>query len=202
MKIDLDGSDDGLDDGLDDVLDDGSADDGSDDADSEDDEEVAQSHKRASEWCLGFGLLAIVVVIWTLSSVVVQHIFNDMNFKGPFFLTYIGSCLFTIYLPVYVVRSWCSSIYSSKTSHAAGDGDVEFTLLSDFDDENLDDDEFLSEIASPKEVSVKKAPSQYSVWETFKISLLVCPLWFAAQYTYNASLEYTRYGFLHMILYV
>ena len=152
--------------------------------------------KGNGEWCLGLTLLGVVVVIWTLSSVVVQHIYHEMNFEGPFFLTYIGSCLFTIYLPIYAVGAWCFG--TNKKTLDGEDREVEFTLLSDFDDDSFDEDEDPLDCEAPdfgdsdNSLEGPMVCKPYTVWETFKVSLLVCPLWFMANYTYNCSLEYTR----------
>ena len=59
------------------------------------------SRKRTRQWMVGLVYLVIVAFIWTFSSVLVQYIFTDMGFKGPFFLTYVATSLFSINLPLW-----------------------------------------------------------------------------------------------------
>jgi drug/metabolite transporter (DMT)-like permease len=65
-------------------------------------------------WLFGLILLLGVVLIWVLSSTFMQYIFLEQNFAHPFFLTYISTSLFTIYLIGFVFcKSWRSG---NKTS--------------------------------------------------------------------------------------
>lgn len=52
---------------------------------------------------LGIFLLLIVNVVWVLSAEVTKYLFVDLNFKRPFFTTYIKSCLFSVFLIRYLI---------------------------------------------------------------------------------------------------
>lgn len=49
----------------------------------------------------GIGLIMVVVFLWTGSSVVIQLVFEEAHFRKPFFLTWYGFALQTVYLPFY-----------------------------------------------------------------------------------------------------
>jgi solute carrier family 35 protein F5 len=53
---------------------------------------------------LGMLLILFVVCLWTTSSVVVQLVFETGHFRKPFFLTYLNTCLLSLYLPFYPRR--------------------------------------------------------------------------------------------------
>jgi solute carrier family 35 protein F5 len=44
---------------------------------------------------LGLVFIVLVALIWALSSVMVQYMYNAYAFDSPFLLTYIGVSLFT-----------------------------------------------------------------------------------------------------------
>jgi len=55
-------------------------------------------------YALGVVLLLLVVVLWVGSSVLIQSIFVDSDFRQPLFLTYYSTSLFTLYLPVWAMQ--------------------------------------------------------------------------------------------------
>ena len=52
-----------------------------------------------SSYALGILFLVIVSLLWTACSMVVQHLYNDMSFDSPFLIVYIGTSLFSVFLP-------------------------------------------------------------------------------------------------------
>ena len=63
---------------------------------------MAASARRES-FRLGLVFIGLVVLIWTLSSVLVQYIYKALSFDSPFLLTYLCSILFVVYLPPHAV---------------------------------------------------------------------------------------------------
>ena len=61
-------------------------------------------------YALGLFFIACVTIIWSLASIVVQFLYTDEKFNSPFLLTYIGTTLFTLFLPTRLIweRSNCS----------------------------------------------------------------------------------------------
>lgn len=123
------------------------------------------------EWTLGVFFLFVVALIWTFASVLVQYIFHNMNFQGPFFLTYVGISLFSINLPLWylsqVLWPWAKGYWRAGRTPAP----VE---------------------ASPSHRELlTRSPHQATYREIFRISAIVSPLWFVANFTYNQSLNMT-----------
>ncbi|KAL9185536.1 hypothetical protein ACHAXT_003313 [Thalassiosira profunda] len=54
----------------------------------------------SSSYALGIFFLVVVSLLWTICSMVVQHLYNDMQFDSPFLIVYIGTSLFSIFLPM------------------------------------------------------------------------------------------------------
>lgn len=113
-------------------------------------------------WMLGVVFVIIVAIIWTLSSVLVQYIFHDLSYDKPFFLTYIGVALFAINLPIWYTTEYIKMWYRGKNS-----GDT-------------DRSSFHAKIV------------EKSNWRAvIRVSAVIAPLWFIANFTYNQSLDYT-----------
>ncbi|KAE9125497.1 hypothetical protein PF010_g5607 [Phytophthora fragariae] len=125
-------------------------------------------HQRSSfDWLLGVTFLLIVALIWTFASVLVQYIFHNLSFQGPFFLTYVGISLFSVNLPLWYAsqvawpraRAWLRGLPTDgKLSH----GEL-----------------------------LRRSGKQASYSHIFRISAIISPLWFVANFTYNMSLNLT-----------
>ena len=80
--------------------------------------------------------LPSVSLIWAAASVLVQHLYRDMNFDSPFLLTYISTGLFILWLPTrlvlerrgrckrFVQRSW------KRVRKAVGMGGSSYEIMS------------------------------------------------------------------------
>ncbi|KAF0979469.1 hypothetical protein FDP41_001812 [Naegleria fowleri] len=56
---------------------------------------------------LGIFCIVSVVILWVLGGVVIQFIYGNMNYDKPFFVTYVSTNLFSIYLLGFVfIGSW------------------------------------------------------------------------------------------------
>ena len=61
---------------------------------------------QMSDFMLGIWFIVIVALIWAASSVLLQYVFEDMDFKSPFLVTYVENSCFVLYLPLfYLYRS-------------------------------------------------------------------------------------------------
>ena len=54
-----------------------------------------------SRYSVGLLFIVVVAVIWTFSSVLVQYIFDNLDFRSPLFLTYVCTSLFSVQLPLF-----------------------------------------------------------------------------------------------------
>ena len=137
---------------------------------------------KAANWSLGLLFIAAVVVIWTLSSVLVQYIYVSLSFDSPFLLTYLCSILFLVYLPPHAARAtagWCRA-QQRRTD------EVQFQPLPTAEDS----DEDIDGGAAPAAERQRAAPRMNTV-QTLRAAAFVATPWFLAQYTYNASLRFT-----------
>ena len=70
------------------------------------------SDGRRRARCIGIGLILLVVLLWTSSSVIIQLVFEEAHFRKPFFLTWYGVALLVVYLPFYPqeLRRLCAAL--------------------------------------------------------------------------------------------
>jgi len=122
---------------------------------------------KAVEFLLGVFLIVTTALIWVISGGLIQHIFHNLSYQKPFFLTYFANSLFAVYLlGFFFMRSWWKGINYKEPS------------LSLFD-QNLEDDD--------KKDSTIIECDCFDIVHTkhiFATSILLCPLWFATFYFY------------------
>ena len=144
---------------------------------------------------------------------VVQFLYTDQNFDSPFLLTYIGTSLFVLLLPSRMI--WerrhvctCTSVQDEaetipwRTSHAyehvpstseavsLENVQMDQRGSSDSFDDNNDDDKS----SHDPQWDQQQHAEESSVWsheQHFKVALQIAPVWFVANWAYNASLAYT-----------
>uniref|UniRef100_A0A7E4ZZ91 Solute carrier family 35 member F5 n=1 Tax=Panagrellus redivivus TaxID=6233 RepID=A0A7E4ZZ91_PANRE len=74
---------------------------------------------------VGILLLLVVNLVWVASAELTRYLFIDLNFKRPFFTTYVKSCMFTMFL----IRSCI------KGTKSAGNKSKGYAKLAEEDDE-------------------------------------------------------------------
>ncbi|CDH56923.1 yml018c-like protein [Lichtheimia corymbifera JMRC:FSU:9682] len=114
----------------------------------------------------GVCALIVVVFIWVTSSFAVNSIFGEQHYDKPFFLTYLNTATFSLYLLI--------ARFKRKDSKAVTEEAVSMHQISPMDQPCEDD---------------KLKPI-----ETMYLALSFCFLWFIANYVTNASLAYTSVG--------
>ncbi|KAI9905202.1 hypothetical protein PsorP6_013967 [Peronosclerospora sorghi] len=130
--------------------------------------QIKKIQKRSTfDWLLGVAFLVIVALIWTFASVLVQYIFHNLSFQGPFFLTYVGISLFSVNLPL-----WYASLVLLPKAKAWFRGLPTHGKLCHTE-------------------LLRRSGLQASYGEIFRISAIISPLWFIANFTYNESLNLT-----------
>lgn len=135
---------------------------------------------KCGKTVFGVCLIVCVALIWTFSSYLVKTI--QLQFRGPFFLTYFANSLFALYLPLLLIkRKFCySSSGNTLTAYdPIGDDEGAPTKTEGTALFRIDSPTWSHVFASMKNT------------KTFRNSLIVCPLWFLANFLYNASLLYT-----------
>lgn len=121
------------------------------------------------------GLLALLgtVLIWVGSAQLIQFIFHDAEFNKPFFLTYFSITLFSLYLSGFLIFSgWKQDSFAScfrKLRKELKEG----YILPSSANSNSDSEERLS------------------LPEVIRVALVFFPVYFLANYTYNAGVNLT-----------
>ncbi|KAI9486038.1 MAG: hypothetical protein EXX96DRAFT_472098 [Benjaminiella poitrasii] len=131
------------------------------------------------------GILALsgVVFIWVSSSFAMNSLFGEMDYNKPFLVTYLNTATFSFYLIPSIIKRF------KKNKRRQQEGST--TKLLTKDDRNSINYAAIEEEASNNR---KSEDNKLSTWETIKLSLEFCILWFFANYTTNASLAYTSVG--------
>lgn len=69
-------------------------------------------------YSLGLFFIFLVSIIWAAASIVVQHLYRDMDFDSPFLLTYVSTSLFVLFLPTRLlwerrkrIRRWVCFVF-------------------------------------------------------------------------------------------
>ncbi|KAJ2491410.1 hypothetical protein IWW37_002294 [Coemansia sp. RSA 2050] len=146
---------------------------------------------------VGLLLLLGVVFIWVASSFLVSNLFGKLEYNRPFFITYLNTSTFSLYLVgAYASRAWRSrhSVTPGQRKRSRSDDDTA-RLLDNNATGNVSS--LVAEIApdgvSPRLGRTRLEPAQpkLSVRETVVLGTSFCGLWFAANVTQNASLAYT-----------
>lgn len=162
--------------------------------------------------------LGWVGVLLRRSSVLIQYIYENLDFRSPFFLTYLATSLLSFHLPANwthkAFRRWLAK--NSSSEEAAAEHTHNYLRVrgdsggsDNSPDENngrksfrsndrlsaddlLDGSEYLPD---EKEVHLvahsSSSPRPPSMWELVKIASVIAPTWFAANCLYNYSLLMT-----------
>ncbi|QLQ78318.1 hypothetical protein HG537_0A05650 [Torulaspora globosa] len=130
--------------------------------------------KLNRRWTVGLTMLGLVIVLWVVSSFLISLIFEDNSYRKPFFITYINTAAFSLYLlptaRVVVGKYW-----------RTGELNIREELRVEEEEGNA---------LLPKDADGTVA-RRLSLRETVKLSGEFCVLWFLANFVTNASLAYT-----------
>ena len=90
-----------------------------------------------SSYALGLFYIVLVSIIWSAASILVQYLYEGLDFDSPFLLTYIGTSLFIILIPGYLIHQSRRKIRNTMLYCCTlniNNNDV----VDDIDDENDD----------------------------------------------------------------
>eukprot|EP00760_Papus_ankaliazontas_P033209 PhM_4_TR6236/c0_g1_i1/m.85384/K15289/SLC35F5; solute carrier family 35, member F5 len=143
----------------------------------EEEEVVERRRRRTAARLLGAGLIVLTAVIWVSASEWIQHIFGDLHYSKPFFLTYFNTMCFSVWNIGYAV--------SPRWRALAREGwrDRGTTMMSN--DGVVDDDDQVVAVGD----SGTRPP--YGIERIVRGALCFCPLWFLANTLFNFSLART-----------
>lgn len=160
------------------------------------------------EYLLGLFFIVLVALIWAASSVVAQLVYSSDSFDSPFLLTYMGTSLFTLWLPIHFSTEWCTKVKSSSSdsennNNIGSNSELlnsthyesvgrESPVHSDGEEEEDEDEannmQQLSPVDSPP---LRQQEEAWTNEDHFRVALRIAPVWFIANWAYNASLLYT-----------
>lgn len=127
-------------------------------------------------------MLAVVIVLWVLSSFLISLIFENDAYRKPFFITYFNTAAFLLYLLPTGSAVW-------KNYITYGHWDLERELRREQEGERSAEDDMHSPLI-PKD-SEDGPQKRLSLGDTIKLSAEFCIIWFLANFVTNASLMYT-----------
>ena len=152
---------------------------------------------------LGLFFIVLVAIMWAASSVLVQYLYSDHSFHSPFLVTYIGVSLFTLWLPAEqlikwvrkCIGPWCSS--DDEDDIADADASETESITASYhnnsslqrDDREEEEVHFNNIQADPILLAEAKLP--WTDEQHMRAACCIAPVWFLANWTYNASLIYT-----------
>ncbi|RLV94991.1 putative vacuolar membrane protein [Spathaspora sp. JA1] len=158
-------------------------------------------HSR-QKWILGLINLAAVVIFWVSSSFLVNAIVEDDSYRKPFFITWINTSCFCLYIIPYLklerlsIREFIQRLkddYNSTRNTTDLDEERMLRYGSQLDltleQQQEEQSNVLHIIDSNPEAKSKEM--EISTYETVKLSLQFLVLWFSANLVTNASLSYT-----------
>lgn len=128
------------------------------------------AHCTPREHTLGITLALTVAVLWVFSAEFIQYIFHDTHFQKPYFLTYVTGCNFSILLVGFLRRSWCDSLYAPSAWDNSGS---------------------YAPVSAAAEPEQAPAQVRYNVRDVARVSAIVEPLYFLANYVFNVGLGLT-----------
>ncbi|CAI4047827.1 hypothetical protein SKDZ_13G1150 [Saccharomyces kudriavzevii ZP591] len=139
-------------------------------------------------WSLGLLMLGLVIVLWVLSSFLINLIFEDDSYRKPFFITYINTAAFIFYL----FPTAKAVVVNYKDT---GSANVHRELI--MEEEGTGSDAGSSvDVTSPLLTNLEAGTQtiqkkRLTLYETIKLSAEFCILWFTANLVTNASLAFT-----------
>ncbi|CCE82333.1 Piso0_002054 [Millerozyma farinosa CBS 7064] len=144
-------------------------------------------------WALGLFNLSAVVLFWVLSSYLVNELFKTGTYRKPFFMTYLNTGCFIVYLiPFFNSRGLTVERFlqdvrldynKSKMRSRRG--------LRRQDSESYGSNENLAALEAEEGQLEAELNAEVGSYETVKLSLQFTLLWFTANLVTNASLSYT-----------
>jgi solute carrier family 35 protein F5 len=170
---------------------------------------LAMERRNRGKRLLGLALLLSVVVIWTASSEAIQYIFEDTNFSKPFFLTYLSTSLFSLYLVGFLFRADWVVAPRWRSFRDTLRGTAHYKPLEAAEDRSRADSPALADYEAAAAAAVVSSSSSASPslsaslprhlhpeatldgLATLRLAALFCPFWFAANLQFNISLSMT-----------
>lgn len=142
---------------------------------------------------MGVILVILVAIIWVISAVAIQNIFEESNYNKPYFLTYFSTSLFTLYFINFLSSSWRRRIYAPPSTAyrvLPSTSESYYHELS-----SSSPNVYGAPIEDLPENSSSETSSniqiQFNVRETLYLAMFLAPMFFLANLTFNIGLDWT-----------
>uniref|UniRef100_A0A8H8CRK7 EamA domain-containing protein n=1 Tax=Psilocybe cubensis TaxID=181762 RepID=A0A8H8CRK7_PSICU len=139
-------------------------------------------HSR-NNYFIGIVLLIFVVLLWTFSNFITQDLY-EIGYNKPFLVTYMNTSSFALYLIPLLIRRWWSKSGNDKSRIPAVDRSID-------EYQPLVDDEPIEYGYSPESRMAFQPLPPLTDKQTASLAFTFCLIWFAANWSVNASLGYT-----------
>ncbi|GAV85986.1 EamA domain-containing protein [Cephalotus follicularis] len=158
------------------------------------------------------GLLFIiaVVIVWVTSAEVTQGVFT--NYKHPFAVTYLGTSLLVLYLPLAFIKDWLLRFFRHRPYRISSYAETTDSICTELKHTEVQDNlesghpgaltnkdcatdiynEGTSLVSNKNDtLNTQKRDRKLTTKETATLGLLLAPIWFLTEYLVNASLART-----------
>lgn len=145
------------------------------------------------KWVLGLINLSSVVIFWVLSSFLVNDLFETDIYRKPFFITYINTSCFSLYLiPYFRHNDLNVSQFLNKLKSEYNLRNIKADVETELANSDYGSNDNLATLHT-SQISVILGPydEQIGLYESIKLSLQFIILWFSANLVTNSSLSYT-----------
>ncbi|KAJ4489380.1 hypothetical protein C8J55DRAFT_504983 [Lentinula edodes] len=142
------------------------------------------------DYAIGILLLLVVVFLWTTSNFVTQDLFQD-GYEKAFLVTYLNTSAFSLYLLPFLIKSFLPKITTTWRSRKTARYDSGQYEPLHSEDVYADDDNSVETYRHERGPSETSELPPFTVRETADLAFIFCFIWFAANWTLNASLDYT-----------
>ncbi|KAJ6604764.1 hypothetical protein DFH09DRAFT_1123753 [Mycena vulgaris] len=149
--------------------------------------------RATRDYAVGIGFLLIVVILWTSSNFVTQGMYQG-GFEKPFLVTYLNTSAFAVYLVPFLLRRWWRRRRGLEDGGEVRRGRAHYQPLAvDPEADELEAEALLptqAPLVPPSDLPDEELPP-LTIRETARLAFFFCFLWFIANWTVNASLDYT-----------
>lgn len=135
---------------------------------------IPYSNQISREWSLGLFFLCCVVVLWVLSSFLLNNLFEQGTYSKPFLITWFNTASFSLYLIPYYLKQYKTKIKSNSIESS--------NLIIPDNELFIENDDSLTSLKKLHPLTFR---------ETLKLSFFFCILWFLSNFFNNASLLFT-----------
>ena len=151
-----------------------------------------------------------IIYYYFRASVLMQHIYDDMNFRSPFFLTFLTNSLLMIYLPLWQVWILLGAVSKKANCTDCTDSGTKKTSNNEFGDiiNDMHENDYTEQVSSkdpynlvpqynsnenihPSTPQDNENIVPYTHLDVIKVALVIAPLYVLSNGLYNYSLFMT-----------